>query len=241
MHKDSHNDSEKCFLKGYTAPIRDDDRIISGLEAKDGALTDADRETLNGIRAKLVSTDANLAFDLMNFEEDFGKCQADHVNKGDTDLTTSQKAVEEVQKLMAAIKATINALAVALGSMDAIRDADLRYSLGGLLEGLNETLGLPLNFGRLRDLGQLSMMQQDKIDLNFSLQQDDAAWGKVEDELSLVEGGKLDRNKSGKIVFAKGGKLDPSFSKGFKQDEQDAAKLDLQLRFASAKAYLDSA
>lgn len=72
---------------------------------------------------------------------------------------------------MAQIKATINGLAVALGSLHAIQEADLRFSLGSLLEGLDETLGLPPNFGQLRDLERLSMQQQDQIDIKLAGQQ----------------------------------------------------------------------
>lgn len=202
------------------------------MNAKEGAFTETDRETLNGIRAKMVSTEAFLAMDLTTFDQDFGECQAHHVQKGETDLATSQKAVEKVQQLIAQIKASINGLAVALGSMQAIRDADLRFGLSSLLEGLNETLGMPLNFGHFSELHQLGTLQQDKEDISLTLNLDDMAWKQVVEDVSIGAG--LDI-KTGKVLGIEGMK------KKLKKDEESAAKLDLNLRYASAKDYLDNA
>lgn len=158
------------------------------LEAKEGSLTEADRETLNGVRAKMVSTDAFLAMDLSTFDKEFGECQTRHVHNGETDLATSQKAVEKVQQLIAKIKASINGLAVALGSHQAIADADLRFGLEGLLEGLNEKLGLPPNFGRISELIQLGNLMDDQEDLSLQMNLDDMAWKEVSQDISIGAG-----------------------------------------------------
>lgn len=74
------------------------------------------------------------------------------------------------------------------------------------------------------------MQQQDQILFGLAGEQDQAAWDKVVFDIDALE-----------HAGGKGSAKYGAIAKDLKKDEQNAARLDLQLRFASAKAYLDSA